>query len=165
MLGGKGPPISGPLQVTLVQLATADFLTDRGPRPLPAWLFSFEGARGAAPVLAIAAPAIFSVRRSSPLPSFVLARLSSDERTLTVDLFGAKAGTGPGTAGYSMRVAASSTAIAVAIDVQTRGEPALSWREAEIHHERHVTTVLPTPIGHRVVVDAVSWAPVAAIVK
>jgi hypothetical protein len=60
-----GPPAGTRLRVTTVRLGTGVFLTGRGLRRLPAWLFGFAGVHGLAAVLAVVPARIFS----PPIPA------------------------------------------------------------------------------------------------
>jgi hypothetical protein len=160
-----GPPTGSRLRVTTVRPGTGVFLTDRGPRRLPAWLFSFAGVRGPAAVLAVAPAQIFAPPiPAGGQPSFVdWALLGPRGRFLTVRFTGAPPGHGPCTADYSVQVASSVTAVAIAVAEHPHGSgnvacPAVGYR-------RQVTTVLPAPLGARVVVDALSRAAVAVTAR
>jgi hypothetical protein len=151
-----GPPAGIWLRVTTVRLGTAVFLTDRGLRRLPAWLFGFPGIHGPAAVLAVAPAQIFSppIPAGGRPPFADWAFLHPGGRALTVRFTGAPAGHGPCTAGYSLRAASSPTAVAIAVTEHPHGSgnvacPAVGYR-------RQVTTMLPAPLGARVAVDAVS---------
>jgi hypothetical protein len=151
-----GPPAGIRLRVTTVRLGTGVFLTDRGLRRLPAWLFGFVGIHGPAAVLAVAPAQIFSppIPTGGRPPVVDGAFLHPGRRALTVRFTGAPAGHGPCTASYSLRVATSATAVAISVTEHPHGSanvacPAIGYR-------RQVTTMLPAPLGARVAVDAVS---------
>jgi hypothetical protein len=86
-----GPPAGIRLRVTTVQPGTGVFLTDRGLRRLPAWLFGFAGVRGPAAVLAVAPAQIFRppVPAGRRPPVVDWAFLGSGGRVLTVRFTGA----------------------------------------------------------------------------
>jgi hypothetical protein len=152
----KGPPVTARLTVTTVRLGTGVFATDRGPRQLPAWLFGFAGVPDPAAVLAVAPPRLFvpPPHGTASRPSAVLAtRLSPDGRTLTVQLEGEPAGTGPCTASYSLAQAASGTAVAIAVHEHAHGGAVAC---AGVGQLRLVRVVLRAPLGGRVLVDAAS---------
>ena len=151
-----GPPAGSSLRVTTVRLATAMFLTDRGMRRLPAWLFGFAGIRGRAAVLAVAPAQIFTppVQRDGRPPLVTSAVLAPGGRNLTVEFTGAAPGHGPCTAGYSMQFALSATAVAVAVREHRHGSGNVAC--LLIGYPRHLTATLPVPLGGRVVVDAAS---------
>jgi hypothetical protein len=156
---GKGPPAAIRLTVTSVRLGRALFPTDRGPRRLPAWLFRFAGIRDPAAVLAVAPTRIFlPAGLPAGVPPFVSgARLGPGGRTLTVEFTGAPSGTGPCTAGYQLQLAASGSAIAVAVRERAHGGSAAC---SLVGYPRRLTAVLPVPLGARVVVDAASGTAV-----
>jgi hypothetical protein len=158
----KRPPTASRLTVTSVRLGTGLFATDRGSRELPAWLFGFAGVPDPAAVLAVAPSRIFAPpagRASSASPE-VSARLGPDQRTLTIRLVGAAPGTGPCTASYSVRQAASPAAVAVAVHEHAHGGAACF----SMGYLRQVKLVLPAPLGGRVLVDAASGAAIPVTV-
>lgn len=80
------------------------------------------------------------------------ARLGRDRRTLTIRLFGTAPGTGPCTASYSVRQAASPAAVAVAVQGHAHGGGAVAC--SAVGYLRQVKVVLSAPLGGRVLVDA-----------
>ena len=155
--GAAAGPLAGTsLRVTTVRLATALFLTDRGMRRLPAWLFGFAGIRGRAAVLAVTPAQIFTppIQRGQRPPFVTSAALNASGRELTVEFTGAAPGHGPCTAAYSMQVALSATAVAVAVREHRHGSGNAAC--LLIGYPRHVTATLPVPLGARVLVDAAS---------
>jgi hypothetical protein len=160
---GQGPPATVDLTVTSVRLGTAFFQTDRGPRPLPAWLFAFQGVQGPAPVLAVAPTDIYTAPRiATGRIASLGARLGADGRTLTVTFSGAPPGPGPCSANYSLYTAVSKTGVALAVRAYQRihDRNAVCALQASV---RHVVTVLSAPLGNRVVIDAGSDAAVAVM--
>ena len=156
-----GPAAGIRLKVSTVRLGRAGFMTDRGMRQLPAWLFGFRGIQGPAAVLAVAPAGIFSAPRPALRPGGVqvsTARLGSNRRTLTAEFVGAAAGTGPCTAGYRLELAESRTAVIVGI---LEHDHAGSMSCASGGYPRRATAVLLVPLGARVVVDAVSGTAIA----
>jgi hypothetical protein len=155
-----GPPAPARLRVTSVRLGTAMFMTDRGQRRLPAWLFSFAAIRGPAAVLAVAPTQIFpppaQAGRQLPLVDWAFSRTGG--RALTVRFSGAPAGHGPCTAGYSVRIAESATAVAVAVTEHPHASGSVAC--SAVGYSRQATARLAEPVGARVVVDAVSRAAV-----
>jgi hypothetical protein len=153
----KGPPTPVRLQVTTVTFGAATFQTDRGPRRLPAWLFLLEGVTDPAAVLAVARSAIFSPRVHGRVPFATNtvggATSSRNGRTLTVEFGGEPAGTGPCTGSYTLNVAESRTAVAVAVRGVIHDPDAMC---ALPGHTRTATVILTGPVGNRVVVDAAS---------
>jgi hypothetical protein len=159
----EGPPTAGRLTVTSVRLGTGPFATDRGVRQLPAWLFGFAGVPDPAAVLAVAPSRIFAPPAgpaSSASPD-MSARLGPDRRTLTIRLFGAASGTGPCTASYSVRQAASPAAVAVVVREHAHGGAVAC---SSVAYLRQVKVVLPAPLAGQVLVDAASGAAIPVIV-
>jgi len=156
-----GQPAGTRLRVTIVRLGTGVFVTDRGVRRLPAWLFGFAGVRGPAAVLAVAPGDIFTppVPAGGRPPVVEWAYLGADGRTLTVRFTGAAPGRGACTASYSAQIASSATAVAVAV----REHPHASGNAicAAVGYPPKVTIKLPASLGARVVVDAASRTAVA----
>jgi hypothetical protein len=158
---GQGPPATIDLDVTSVQLGTAVFETDRGYRPLPAWLFAFGGVQDPAAVLAVSRAAIFSAP-SLPTDGSLAglgARLSSDGRTLTVTFGGAPSGIGPCDLEYRLVTAASKTGVALEVNAR-QAHPNRASVCALPASVSHIVTVLSAPLGNRVVIDAANGAAV-----
>ncbi len=154
--GGAIPPAGTRVHTTSVRLGSVGFATDRGTVPLPAWVFRFAEATGSMAVLAITPGSVYPV--PTPLKTAVGVRgpgeirLGSDGRTLTVETEGAPQGTGPCDSRYSLQVAASETAVAIAVDV--RMNPISSNVACpDIAVSVKLTTVLAAPLGGRVVVN------------
>lgn len=150
---GKAAPATTPLIVTSVKFGSSIFQTDRGTRSLPAWYFWFQGVSDPAAVLAVYPSNLFL---PSHLPSGRGIRvegavLGSDGRTLRLAFGGAPSGSGPCTADYSVTTAASTKAVAVAIDehLHDSGMPCAIPGKL-----RYVTTTLSVPLGNRVLVNA-----------
>ena len=155
-----GPPAPTRLRVTTVRLGAAMFMTDRGLRRLPAWLFGFAAIRGTAAVLAVVPAQIFPLLAPAngppPLVNWAFSRTGG--RALTVRFTGAPAGHGPCTASYSVQAAESATAVAVAVIGHSHGSGSMAC--SAVGYSREVTTRLTEPLGARVVVDVVSRAAV-----
>ena len=156
----SGPhPTPTPLTITRIKLDRAAFQTDRGILSLPAWIFTFRGVQGSAPVLAVAPSARF------PTPSAALhaptqsAYLAPDGKTLTVNLTGAAAGTGPCTAEYTIDQLASDTAVAVSVQEHRHGTG--SEFCASVGYFRTASVTLSEPLGARVLVNAATTGPIA----
>ena len=149
------PPPTVRLKITEVRLGTRAFDTDRGAQSLPAWLFSFAGLQSPAAVLAVSPARLYTPRGHLPRRPPVAdgAMLGADGRTLTVDFTGLAAGTGPCTAGYSLRFAQSRTAVAVAVIEHDHPD---SDSCSSVGYSRHATAVLPAPLAARVLVNAAS---------
>lgn len=153
----KGPPTPVRLQVTTVSLGAATFQTDRGLRRLPAWLFQLQGVMDPSAVLAVAKSDIFATRVGTYHPSagtaVYAATVSRNDRTLTVEFGGEPAGRGPCTASYTLNLAESRTAVAIAVRGVLHDPGAMC---ALPGLTRTATVVLAGPVGNRVVVDAAS---------
>jgi hypothetical protein len=159
-----GPKPQSRLKITSVRFGSASFVTDRGPKKLPAWLFSFARAHGEAAVLAVGHQASWSPAGSrSPSASLVMsATLGNDERALTVRFVGAEAGTGACTADYSLQLTESGTAVvATVIQSNFRWPPPPHGGCNTGGHTRTASGVLKAALGARVVVDALSGQAVA----
>lgn len=151
-----------PLSTTGVDLGTGRFLTDRGYRNLPAWLFSLSGVQSPAKVLAVGTSAVYSPPVTRPAQ--MSATVDPGGRHMVVNFAGARAGTGPCTASYSVAVEESETAVAVDVIQHAHGSPHVIC--TLVGHSRYASAELATPLGARVVVDAstggaasVSYAP------
>jgi len=161
--GTSGPPVPSP-EVTGVHLGSGKFLTDRGYKELPAWLFSISGVQNPAEVLAVSQSAIYSPPGTTGgySPAGASATIGTHGRTMVVNFIGAQAGTGPCTASYTVSVKESKQAVAVAV----RGHSYGSGPQAclAMGYSRHVTTQLATALGARVVVDTPSNGAMAVTV-
>ena len=151
----QGAPATVRLKITGVRLGTRAFDTDRGAQRLPAWLFSFAGVQSPAAVLAVSPVRLYTppgIPSRTP-PVVYRAVLGAGGRTLTAGFTGLAAGTGPCTAGYSLRFAQSRTAVAVAVNEHDHpGSDSCS----SVGYGRHATAVLPAPLAARVLVNAAS---------
>ncbi len=149
------------LTVSGVTLGSATFLTDRGRRQLPAWLFSFVDVENPAAVLAVARSGQFWPRSVSHERYTVLAaHVDRGDRKLTVTFPGAPAGTGPCTADYAGSAIESAEAVSVAVHTTRSGtsnDPSVVC--SLVGYPRRVTVALKVPLGARVVVDARTEAP------
>ncbi len=151
--GGKGPSRGAVLAVTGVRLGSATFQTDRGESKLPAWLFSFADVKGPAAVLAIAPPNVFN----PPTPrtfsnSFAdfeddSATVSGGGKDLIISFIGARAGSRPCDAAYSITTV--EDAHAVAFTITSRPVPGCS----DVGYTRTAQVQLKSPFGGRVLVD------------
>jgi hypothetical protein len=160
----SGPPSSTAppatrLTVTGVKLGTGLFGTDRGQQALPAWQFSFRGVTGTADVLAVAASGRYwpaGLKQVSTLDRAV--QPGRTGRTLTLITSGPKEGTGPCEASYSVRQQSSADAVALYVVEQDHGGatacPAVGYLPVT------VPVTLAAPLGTRVLVDALTYAPI-----
>jgi hypothetical protein len=160
-MSSSGTPAATQLRITDVRIGTGMFLTDRGDKALPAWLFSMAGVDGPASVLAISPEAQWSPRQAiGSRGSFVNGvMIGSDQRTVTAGFTGAAAGNGPDTASYTLTLTESTTAVVVALTEQLHKSSTTACDL--IGYQRSATAVLSRPLGARVVIDAVSGKAVA----
>ncbi len=154
-----------PLGTTAVQLGSGLFLTDRGWRTLPAWLFSLTGVQNPAEVLAVAPSAIYpGPATGAGLPPAQLSVTASrGGRHIVASFGGAPAGAGACTASYSLSIKESKQAVAVAVNAHPhRAPPGVGDVACALEAVlRRASGELKAPIGSRVVVDAASEAAVA----
>jgi hypothetical protein len=150
-----------PLNTTAVALGSGRFLTDRGWRILPAWLFSLAGVANPAKVLAVAPSAIYSVpvSRSGAAPTELSVTVQPGGRRIVANFVGAAAGSGPCTASYALSIKESHQAVAVAVLAHPHGG---SQPCPLVGYSRHATVELHAPLGARVVIDAMSDGAAAA---
>jgi hypothetical protein len=155
VLGSPPPLIS-----TGVALGSGLFLTDRGWRVLPAWLFSLSGVQNPAKVLAIAPSYIYSGpdSRDGVSPAQISVTVSSGGRRIVANIVGAPAGSGPCTASYSLSIKESKQAVAVTVVSHPHKDPPAKGYVAcsAVGYPRHAAAELNAPLGVRVVVDAKS---------
>jgi hypothetical protein len=157
LMRADGSPADGktnvptPLVITSVRFGESSFVTDRGTRTLPAWLFTFAEVQNPAAVLAVAPSSQFAA--PTRLSAALGARLDQDGRTLTVTFTGAEPGPGPCGADYSVFQAASETA--VGLFVRESPHPmGTNVSCASVGYLRHEVVALAARLGNRVLVDA-----------
>lgn len=151
------------LSTTGVQLGSVRFLTDRGYRVLPAWLFSLSGVVNPAKVLAVRPSAIYygPLTPDGTSPAQLSVTVGGGGRHIVANFGGAPAGTGPCTASYTLSIKESKHAVAVAV-ISHPHEVGKSGCLLGGYF-RHATAELKAPLGARVVVDAKSDGPAAAM--
>jgi len=153
------------LKIIEARFGTGTFPTDRGDKTLPAWLFSFARVEGQVAVLAIALASQWSpAGRGTPTQgaSFVNgATIGNDQRTLTIGLIGAAAGTGPCTSSYTLTLTESSTAVVASVTEVSHGSPGTAC--TLVGYLRTASAVLDAPLGNRVLLDAVTGQPVGVV--
>lgn len=146
------------LTVTGIKLGTGSFSTDRGQQALPAWQFSFRGVTGTVDVLAVAASARYWPGGLRQLPTDVSAvQPGRNGRALMLTAYGAREGTGPCEASYSVRQQSSAHAVAVYVVEQDHGGAMACPADA---NPVKVPVTLAAPLGNRVLVDALTYAPI-----
>jgi hypothetical protein len=151
-----------PLRTTDVQLGSGVFLTDRGWRVLPAWLFSLSGVENPAKVLAVRPSDIYSApaARGGFSPTQLSVTVSHGGRHIVANIVGATAGSGPCTASYTLSIKESKQAVAVAVVAHPHGSGNVAC--SAVAYLRHAAAELKAPLGARVVVDAKSGGAAAA---
>jgi hypothetical protein len=164
--GAPPSPSTSHLTITDARFGAETFLTDRGERTLPAWLFTFARVDGTVAVLAVSPHSAWlpaGLAAGDFGASFVNgARIARDHRTLTAGFTGAPAGTGPCTASYALSLTESPTAVVVTV-TESSHNPSPQTVCTLVGYLRTATAVLAVPLGARVVVDAVSGQPVAVV--
>jgi hypothetical protein len=142
------------LRIVAAVLGRASFETDRGPKALPAWRFSFDRVEAPAWVLAVDRKYLW---RSTATEPELHAGVSSDGRSVTYHFTGSLVACVPDYAGDAVE---SRTAVVVRIrevtvDSSDGGCPAIGVR-------RTVTVRLADPLGARVLLtSAGSVVPVS----
>jgi hypothetical protein len=150
------------LALTGVRLGQDTYGTDRGPRILPAWLFSFAGVEGPVPVLAITSEVEWSPPGLAPGASHDIgAAVGRDHQTLTFGFLGAQFEDGPCGVRYEVQLTESPTAVMVTqISHRTSSDPNVFCTLIGV--TRHASASLTAPLGARVLVNDQGY-PIAAI--
>ena len=152
-------PIEGALRLTIsdVRLGTGTFLTDRGSKTMPAWLFSMAEVEGVAAVLAVTPEAQWYPPELGPGTAHDIgARIGADNRTMTVSFVGAESENGPCGVRYSVSLTESHTAIMVI--VVSHPNPNDSGVMCTlVGYQRQASAVLKEPLGARVLVDDLGY--------
>jgi len=154
--GSKVPP----LVVRAVHLGTATFATDRGPKRLPAWQFSFKRVAKPASVLALAPPDMFTPPPLLQLGPTGTGNSIEDSATvdrsgtaITISFVGAPPGNGPCDARYSASAVANRRAVAFAITTITTSSPPGTICTA-VGYTSTVILHLAKPLGARVLISS-----------
>jgi len=149
--GSSGPTT----RITRVELGSASFSSDRGPLPLPAWLFTVDGATGPLAWPAIAKPA-FWPRQAGALVLYGGAHIAADGRTVKVVL-SADSGIGcPGDQKHRDEPVLLESASAVVVGVRSvpdgvvPGTPVADCAVAAVGRNAEYTVPLASPLGGRV---------------
>jgi hypothetical protein len=149
-----------PVTLTEAHLGQATYGTDRGPRTLPAWLFSFAAVEGPIAVLAITPDAEWLpqglVAGGSGRSYWAGAVVGRDHRTLTVGLVGAQSDNGPCGVRYAVKLTESPTAVMVTL-ITSANESTVTMNCTLMGFLRHASAVLKAPLGARVLVDDVGY--------
>lgn len=154
--GSKVPP----LVVRAVHLGTATFVTDRGPKRLPAWQFSFRRVAKPASVLALAPPDLFTpppLQQLGPTGTGNSiedsARSDRSGTAITISFVGAPPGNGPCDARYSASAVANRRAVAFTIKTITTPGPPDAICTA-VGYARKAVLHLARPLGARVLISS-----------
>jgi hypothetical protein len=156
LAGGK----VAPLIIHAVRLGTAIFLTDRGPRRLPAWQFFFTHIARPALVLALATTRLFTpppLQQLGPTgPGNSIedsARENRTETAIAISFIGAPPGNGPCDASYSASAVQDRRAVAFTITTHSQLAPPQTVCAA-VGYTRTTVLHLPRPLGRRVLISS-----------
>jgi hypothetical protein len=148
-------PSGNTLRITRVELGTVTFDSDRGPLPLPAWLFTADGAKGPIAWPAIA-DSVFWPREPTDLVMTGVAHRGADPRTVQVTL---AAPPGQGCPGdprsrYEPAVLESPSAVVVGLravpDGVVPGTPVPDCAVPAVGRTAEYSVTLASPLGGRV---------------
>ena len=164
-------PSGNTLPISRVELGTVAFDSDRGPVPLPAWLFTVDGAKGPIAWPAVADSA-FWPREPTDLVMSGVARRGDDARTLKVTL---PAPPGQGCPGdprsrYEPSVLESASAVVVGLravpDGVVPGTPVADCAVPAVARSVEYSVALASPLGGRVLLApiGVGYTEVLAVV-
>lgn len=152
------------LTITGARFGKGTFLTDRGWKSMPAWLFSLGGVDGVVSVLAVAPSAQWLPPGWSPVGNFgrpdIGARIAADQRTLTLGFTGAQSEKGPCGESYSLKLAELETAVLVTVIRHHNDSGSVAC--TLVGYPRTASAVLSSPLGNRVVVEGFSGGVIAA---
>ena len=143
------------LTITSARFGERTFLTDRGWKSMPAWLFSLAGVDGVVSVLAVAPSAQWLPPGWSPVghpgrPD-IGARIANDHRTVTLGFTGAQSEKGPCGESYSLKLTESATAVLVTVTTHHNDSGTVAC--TLVGYPRSASAVLGAPLGNRVVVE------------
>jgi hypothetical protein len=153
-----------PLHATGAQLGSGLFLTDRGWKVLPAWVFSISEVHNPAKVLAVAPSALYAAPpdRDGYSPGQISVTVTQFGRHITANFAGAPAGSGPCTASYSLSVKESKHVVAVVVIAHNHTVGKTSVACALVAVSRHASAQLRRSLGPRVLIDAKTDGAVSA---
>ena len=157
-------PVEGALRLTIsdVRLGTGTFLTDRGSKTMPAWLFSMAEVEGVAAVLAVTPEAQwFPPELASGQSHDIGARIGADNRTMTVNFVGAESDNGPCGMRYTVSLTESHTAIMVIVVSHPNPNDSAVMCTL-VGYPRQASAVLKERLGARVLVDELGY-PIPAL--
>jgi len=145
-----------------VRLGTGTFLTDRGSKTMPAWLFSMAEVEGVAAVLAVTPEAQwFPPELASGQSHDIGARIGADNRTMTVNFVGAESENGPCGMRYTVSLTESHTAIMVIVVSHPNPNDSAVMCTL-VGYPRQASAVLKERLGARVLVDELGY-PIPAL--
>lgn len=152
--GAGAPAPTTALRITDVHLGNSTFSTDRGPRSLPAWIFTLAGVTDPAGVLAIPPAHRWPQSGQPHHPARFTVTFSSDRHRATISFVGGPSGNGPCGAEYSIHLAQSSTAVEVSIQQLPSPNTSSATACTTIALSRSLTVTLNPALGNRVMVDS-----------
>ena len=144
------------IKVSAVELGTAEFVTDRGPATLPAWLFTLPGTPEPLAVIAVASPARFAAADTAPLGFAMKGHVDASDTAVTVSFVGAAEGDGACTADYRLDLIEHDTFVEASTTTTRSGGGTCS----AVGYQRGATATLSRPLAGRVLVDAATGAAV-----
>ena len=144
------------IKASAVKLGTAEFVTDRGPATLPAWLFTFPGVAEPLAVIAVASPARFAAADTAPLGTEMTGHVDASDTSVTVSFTGAAEGDGDCTADYRLDLIEHDTFVEASTTTTRFGGGSCT----AVGYRREVTATLSRPLAGRVLVDAATGAAV-----
>ena len=146
------------IKASAVELGTAEFVTDRGPATLPAWLFTFPGVAEPLAVIAVASPARFAAADTAPLGFAMTGHVDASDTAVTVSFVGAAEGDGDCTADYRLDLIEHDTFVEASTTMTRSGGGTCS----AVGYQREATATLSRPLAGRVLVAATGAAVVVA---
>jgi hypothetical protein len=152
------------LTITSARFGEGSFLTDRGWKSMPAWLFSLAGVDGVVSVLAVAPfaqwlPSGWSLVGHPGRPD-IGARIADDHRTLILGFTGAQSEKGPCGESYTLKLTESATAVLVTVIRHHNDSGTVAC--TLVGYPRSASAVLGAPLGHRVVIEGFDGGVIAA---
>lgn len=157
------PSAGGRLRIASARLGEATFLTDRGLKSLPAWVFSLAGIDGAFSVLAVAPSAQWAPPGSAPMSPpgrpDIGAIIAADHRTLTLGFTGAPSVQGACGVRYTLELTEAATAVLATVINRPNDSTAICTL---VGAPRKASAVLGSPLGNRVVIEGFSGSVIAA---
>jgi hypothetical protein len=144
------------ITASAVTFGTAEFITDRGPATLPAWLFSFPGVSEPLAVIAVASPARFAAADSAPIGSSMTGHVDASDTAVTVSFTGAAEGDGDCSADYRLDLIEHETFVEASTTRTRSGGGTCS----AVGYQREATAKLRRPLAGRVLVDVATGAAI-----